>query len=556
MTWRNFTVSPDRSHHVVEGDPAYSERFDEVLAFHQPGLAAVRRHDEAWHITPVGQPAYPRHFLRTFGFYDGLAAVISKDGWHHVGIGGEDIYPKRYAWCGNFQEGRCPVRRFDDVFFHIDCEGNSAYPDLWWYAGDFRDGIAVVQAADGRSTHIDRRGHLLHGRWYSDLDVFHKGFARARDESGWTHVDSAGAPVYRRRFAMVEPYYNGRARVEGFDGALEVIDEAGATIVELRPAQRSEFAALSADLAGFWRTQAIAAAVSLGLFEALPCSEEEVAERCHLHPDGARRILRALGELNLAAHIGSAWELTTRGTMLCAEHPLTLADAAREYAGSLSHMWECLTDALRADSGWAAPDIFGLVAKDEQRREGHHRMLRSYARHDYPLVPAALRLRGDERVADVGGGLGVLGRFILDTYPAASVTVLDRPEVIEQATPEAGQRSGLHWRTADLFSPWPITADAVVLARVLHDWDDEAAIRILERARDALVPGGRVFILEMVMEEDGVAGSLCDIHLLVVAGGRERTAAEYEKLLAAANFALVEIRAITALTSVLIAVGR
>ncbi len=554
MTWKNLPVSPDRSHHVVEGDPAYSERFDEVLAFHQPGLAAVRRHDEAWHITPVGQPAYPRHFLRTFGFYDGLAAVISKDGWHHVGIGGEDIYPKRYAWCGNFQEGRCPVRRFDDVFFHIDCEGNSAYPDLWWYAGDFRDGIAVVQAADGRSTHIDRRGTCcMDGgivTWMS--------FTRFRPTRDRADGRTSTAPEHR----LPATFRHGRAllqwprQVEGFDGALEVIDEAGATIVELRPAQRSEFAALSADLAGFWRTQAIAAAVSLGLFEALPCSEEEVAERCHLHPDGARRILRALGELNLAAHLGSTWELTARGMMLCAEHPLTLADAAREYAGPLSQMWEHLTDALRADSGWAAPDIFGLVAKDEQRREGHHRMLRSYARHDYPLVPAALRLRGDERVADVGGGLGVLGRFILDTYPAASVTVLDRPEVIEQATPEAGQRSGLHWRTAYLFSPWPITADAVVLARVLHDWDDEAAIRILERARDALVPGGRVFILEMVMEEDGVAGSLCDIHLLVVAGGRERTAAEYEKLLAAANFALVEIRAITALTSVLIAVGR
>ena len=30
-----------------------------------------------------------------------------------------------------------------------------------------------------------------------------------------------------------------------------------------------------------------------------------------------------------------------------------------------------------------------------------------------------------------GGGLGVLGKFLLDVYPQAQVTVLERPEVAE-----------------------------------------------------------------------------------------------------------------------------
>jgi hypothetical protein len=32
---------------------------------------------------------------------------------------------------------------------------------------------------------------------------------------------------------MVEPFYNGQARVEGLDGAREVIDEAGHRVVSL-----------------------------------------------------------------------------------------------------------------------------------------------------------------------------------------------------------------------------------------------------------------------------------------------------------------------------------
>ena len=97
-----------------------------------------------------------------------------------------------------------------------------------------------MQADDGRSTHIDDVGASIHGRWFVDLDVFHKGFARARDDGGWTHVDRHGEPAYARRFAMVEPFYNGQARVERDDGGLEIIDPSGESLVELRRARRRQ----------------------------------------------------------------------------------------------------------------------------------------------------------------------------------------------------------------------------------------------------------------------------------------------------------------------------
>lgn len=556
MSWTHLRIAPDLSHHVTgEGSPAYVERFDEVLKFHPPGLAPVRRGALAWHIHPDGAPAYARRFARTFGFYEGLAAVAGDDGWHHVGPDGADAYAQRHAWCGNFQGGRCTVREPDGAYFHIDTGGQRAYPERWRYAGDYRDGVAVVQAEDGRSTHIDPQGRELHGRWFIDLDVFHKGYARARDEVGWTHVDMQGRPVHARRFAAVEPFYNGQARVELFNGALEVIDESGVTVVELRPARRSELASLSGDMVGFWRTQAIAAAVRLGIIEALPCSEAQVAERCVLRADGAHRILRALAELGLAAHAGATWHLTPRGALLRLDHPMTLADAALEYAGPLSRMWERLPDALRSDTDWTAPDVFGEVARDERRREGHHRMLRSYARHDYPAVVPALGLRGDERIVDAGGGLGSLAAMVLRAHPSARVTVLDRPEVIEQGRRELGAASGLHWHAADVLAAWGLEADVVLLSRVLHDWDDEAARRILANARAALPAGGRVLVVEMLVPDGGAAGALCDLHLLVATGGRERTAAEFERLLRETGFELAAVRSVAALPSILVGVA-
>jgi hypothetical protein len=236
MSWRETEVAADGTHHRIGEVALYPDRFDAVLKFHAPGLAPVRRGAEAWHIRVDGSPAYAQRFSQTFGFYEGAAAVADDDGWRHIRPDGAPSYAARFAWCGNFQGGRCPVRRADGRYLHITPTGEPAYDRTWRYAGDFRDGIGVVQRDDGRSSHIDRDGRLLHGRWLDDLDVFHKGLARARDTTGWMHVDLAGRPIYRRRFVAVEPFYNGQARVERLGGGVEVIDEAGQTIAEVRPA--------------------------------------------------------------------------------------------------------------------------------------------------------------------------------------------------------------------------------------------------------------------------------------------------------------------------------
>lgn len=552
MSWRSLQVSSCGTHHLDEhGRPAYAERFDEVLKFHDPGLAPVLLRDRAWHVWSDGSAAYDRQFMRTFGYYEGLAAVMAQDGWHHITPDGSDVYARRHAWCGNFQQGRCAVRGSDGMYFHITPRGEDAYPARWRYAGDYRDGIAVVQADDGHSSHIRLDGSLMHGKWFVDLDVFHKGFARARDEGGWTHVDLQGQPAYTRRFHAVEPFYNGQARVERFDGALEVIDETGAGLVVLRPARRSEFASLSGDMVGFWRTQTIGASVELGVVEALPATEQEVAERCGLLSDGSRRLLRALGELGLTARCGAQWTLTARGELLKADHPLTLSDAAVEYAGPFTTMWARLSDALRQGSTWTSPDVFSVVAGDDARCLGHHRMLRSYARHDYAEVCCALDLRSNERVIDAGGGLGVLAELILDAHPSTEVTVLERPEVIAMAPPV----SRVCWRSGSLFEPWEIEADAVVLSRVLHDWDDDDAVQILRNARTALPRHGRLYVVEMLVSEESAAGALCDLHLLMATGGRERSAGHFERLLSIAGFELAAIRRLPALPSVIVGVA-
>jgi hypothetical protein len=556
MNWRNVLISEDATHHVINGVPAYDLRFDEVLKFHEPGLAPVQNAHLAWHIDANGRAAYQRHFRRTFGFYEGFAAVISANGWHHIRPDGVDLTSTRYEWCGNFQEGRCAVRQVGGSYHHILSNGLRFYDQCWRYAGDFKDGIAVVQRNDGQSTHIDRAGNLIHENWFLDLDVFHKGYARAKFASGWAHIDRLGRAIYLRRFAAIEPFYNSQARVERFDGGLEVINEEGVCVVELRSAIQTEFSRLSTDLVGFWKTKTISSAVELKIFESLPAEVEKIALDCGLKLDLIKRLLRALGELNLLEYSRGVWSVTAKGAYLKQAHPMTLADAAIEYGQYLSPMWNGLSDAIRGNDKWHAPDIFNQVALDSERTLPHHRMLQSYALHDYAHLPEVLNLDSITHLIDAGGGTGSVTKFLVKRYESLKISLFDLPEVIDQARNLIGVHEQIDFHGGDLFRAWGLHADAVLLARVLHDWDDQAAFAILQRARSTLSIGGRIFIVEMLLLEDEMSGGLCDLHLLMATGGRERTLSGYRLLLESTGFDFHESVKLSSLLTVLVGVAK
>lgn len=526
-------VAPCGTHHIDScGKPLYAVRFDEVLAFHQVGddfYAPVIRNGRAWHIDKDGKPAYEGDFLRTFGFYCQHAAVVSSDGWFHIRQDGSALYTERYAFAGNFQQDTAVVCDKDGCYYHIDIQGRPLYSSRWMYCGDFRDGYAVVQARDGRSTHIDRNGGALHGQWFYDLDVFHKGFARAKDTRGWCHIDLEGNPIYPQRYNSVEPFYNGFSRCECDNGSLLVIDEQGKIVRQLRAPTSDTFAELSADMVGYWRTFTIATAVQLGVFEGLPSTLRRLADYTQCEPDRLDRLLRALEELSLVVCPGSTWHISDKGMYLRQSDEKSLAYAALEYASGLHEPWKHLAKVMQGNR--KATNIFAEVAADPERVSGHHQMLRSYALHDYEGLVSWLPIQPGDTVFDAAGGSGMMAQLIEREFPDARVVLGDLLEVINL--------SGCPHRVVlDLFGPWPIKADKIILSRVLHDWSDDKVRTIFEQASNALAPGGSICVVEMLLDEEGAAGALCDLHLLAVTGGKERTLKELELLAAHASLEL------------------
>jgi hypothetical protein len=132
-------------------------------------------------------------------------------------------------------------------------------------------------------------------------------------------------------------------------------------------------------------------------------------------------------------------------------------------------------------------------------------------------------------VADIGGGTGTLLARLLTAHPHLRGTLVDRPStaaVAAETLAAAGVGDRAEVVASSFFDPLPPGADLYIVAGVLHDWDDEAVVRILRRCAEA---GGRTLLLEWhpTNEQDF---ALYDVLALALLGGRLREPAELADL--------------------------
>lgn len=301
-------------------------------------------------------------------------------------------------------------------------------------------------------------------------------------------------------------------------------------------------------LTGMWTTKSVSVAVRLRIPDLLhdgPRTSADIAAVTDSQPRAVRRLLRALASVGVVATVPPD-----------RFGPTALSDALRDVPGTLRNVFLAETDAVHWQSwhhlieavrtGAPQPEtasgasVFDYYGRHREEGEQFGRAMQDVSTMVAAGVLGHFDFSAFGTVADVGGGNGSLVRAILQQHPAVRGLIVDLPYIgaqAEQGIVDSGVADRCAFVAGDFFKEVP-PADLYVLKFILHDWDDDDCVRILERCRAAARPGAKVLVVEMLVPADNSSPMVAfmDLNMLVMTGGLERTEDEYYALLRRGGF--------------------
>jgi SAM-dependent methyltransferase len=276
-------------------------------------------------------------------------------------------------------------------------------------------------------------------------------------------------------------------------------------------------------------------------------SGPELAGRLAVAADPLVRVLDHLVTAGfLRRDVDGAYALTGAGQWLRDDHPQGVR-ASIDLDGAIGHADMCMVELLHSvRSGQPAfSRHFGRgfwedLAEHPERAASYNTLMGHQLAAEAPSVAAAYDWSTLGEVVDVGGGDGSLLIALLRAHPTLWGTVLDLPSptaTAARALAAAGLADRAAARAGNFFEPLPAGAGGYILSRVIHDWDDDDARRILRNCADAARPNGKVFVIEDTEDIESVSTEM-DLRMFAYCGGRERSLDRLTNLAREAGLAL------------------
>jgi hypothetical protein len=331
---------------------------------------------------------------------------------------------------------------------------------------------------------------------------------------------------------------------------MNIQENNAATMPELPPD-----AILSQMIWGGLMQQSICVAARMGISDLLaekPQTAGELAAQTDSHESSLYRVLRLLTSAGIfAENSEQVFSLTPMSELLRSDSPNSMRDIAimlnedwmwRAF-GELGHSVKTGETAHYKVQGIGSFEFF---EQNEEAGKVFNNAMTNMSKTVVPAIVGAYDFSGFGKLVDIAGGHGYLLDGILKASPNLQGILFDLPYVIENAgelLEEEGVAARIERVSGDFFESVPAGADAYLMKHIIHDWDDEKSIKILQNIHRAMNSDGKVLIAEMVVPEtsEPSPSKMLDICMLVMEGGKERTEKEYRELLAAAGFHMTHI---------------
>ncbi|RPE45875.1 O-methyltransferase [Streptomyces sp. Ag109_O5-1] len=315
---------------------------------------------------------------------------------------------------------------------------------------------------------------------------------------------------------------------------------------------RASSAFLVNESLGYLFPAALRVAAVVGVADHLaggPRTAAELAEATRTDARSLYRVLRLLATRGIFVEdAGGRFRLTSVGDTLRSDAPCSARSAV--LMNTDRSMWLPVADLSRcvSESTSAFEHLFGLpffeyFAQDEDTADVFHTGMAAMSAAENEPIAAACEFPSTGTVVDVGGGHGGFLLAVLDHHPGLHGVLLDQPHVLAGHLLDKPGTAG-RWsiESGDFFTAVP-EGDVLVLKRILHDWEDDQCVTLLDRCRAALAPGGRIMVVDAVVPPGNTPhqAKTLDLLLMAVLVGRERTEPEFAALFEAAGLKLSRI---------------
>lgn len=320
------------------------------------------------------------------------------------------------------------------------------------------------------------------------------------------------------------------------------------------PAAPPQFAMLQM-ITGFWLARAIYVAAKLGLADLVkdgPKTADELARSTGVHATSLYRVMRALACVGVFVEDDQKrFAQTPLSETLHSDAPgslraMAMAELGQEHYPAWGNLMHSVKTGETAFDNLFKQSVWEYYAEHPEDANIFNQAMKGVTEMVNAAVLGAYDFSGVNKLVDIAGGTGGLISAILRAYPQMRGVLFDLPHVIAEAGPlldAAGSRDRCETATGDFFKSVTEGGDAYVLKWIIHDWDDEKSIVILKNIHRAMNENGKLLLIEMVVTEGNQPdlSKFMDLNMLVMTGGRERTEAEFNALLASAGFRLTRV---------------
>jgi hypothetical protein len=307
-------------------------------------------------------------------------------------------------------------------------------------------------------------------------------------------------------------------------------------------------------LFGFVLTKSIHVAAKLGIAELLaangPMNCSALADKAGAHEESLFRLLRALASMGIfSIDENGIFSLTPLAECLKEDSP----DSVKAMALSVGNVFykayaELLFSVKTGDNGFkkaTGVPVFEYLTNDPEEGKIFDRMMTDIHGGETEPMVKTYDFSVFNTIVDVGGGNGEVITGILNNNAAVKGILFDLPEVIDRAHQNitaAGLADRCQLATGNFFESVVKGGDAYIMRHILHDWSDSDAITILTNCRKSMNAGGKVLVVEAVIQEGNEPSpfKLLDLTMLLI-GGKERTRSQFENIFSKAGLKLNRI---------------